>query len=453
MGNGIGRISGMTDPTGDTTYCYERRGLLATTTEGHGYALNFGYDEDGNRDAMTYPSGLSVTYSYDFAGCPLSASAGATPIVTSATYLPFGPAVQLSFGNATTSALTFDSRYRPLRTTLTGPLGTIADYAYDADPVGNITEIHDQLDSSYNRDFGYDDLNRLITAYSGASLWGSGTYTYDRMGNMTSTTVGADPLSFSYVGSTPMLDTVTGTAVNEVEYDQAGNEVSEAREYGARNLLISINRPVFGSARWLSYGYDGRNLRVTTTWYRKGGGVPPRDYEQHSVYCRAPSAGAIGLDERSVFATFTGTEYLWFGAIPIAQISTNPSVPIRYTFTDHLGTPVLQTDPDAEIAWQADYDPYGQIFGYRTGSDTDPQVLRLPGQESDDYTAGRSGTYYNIFRWYRAGWGRYAQADPVGLHAGTNLFTYVHGNPISLRDPLGLFCTSDFVKNYLSGSG
>ncbi len=154
-----------------------------------------------------------------------------------------------------------------------------------------------------------------------------------------------------------------------------------------------------------------------------------------------------------VFATFTGTEYLWFGAIPIAQISTNPSVPIRYTFTDHLGTPVLQTDPDAEIAWQADYDPYGQIFGYRTGSDTDPQVLRLPGQESDDYTAGRSGTYYNIFRWYRAGWGRYAQADPVGLQAGTNLFTYVHGNPISLRDPLGLFCTSDFVKNYLSGSG
>lgn len=45
---------------------------------------------------------------------------------------------------------------------------------------------------------------------------------------------------------------------------------------------------------------------------------------------------------------------------------------------------------------------------------------------------------YNIFRWYRAGWGRYTQADPTGLAAGLNLFAYVKGNPVAVADPYGL---------------
>jgi RHS repeat-associated protein len=44
----------------------------------------------------------------------------------------------------------------------------------------------------------------------------------------------------------------------------------------------------------------------------------------------------------------------------------------------------------------------------------------------------------NTFRWYRAGWGRYSQADPVGLGGGTNLFSYTPGNPLRYADPFGL---------------
>ena len=43
----------------------------------------------------------------------------------------------------------------------------------------------------------------------------------------------------------------------------------------------------------------------------------------------------------------------------------------------------------------------------------------------------------NIFRWYRAGWGRYTQSDPVGLAGGFNLFGYAAGNPLMRIDPLG----------------
>lgn len=47
-------------------------------------------------------------------------------------------------------------------------------------------------------------------------------------------------------------------------------------------------------------------------------------------------------------------------------------------------------------------------------------------------------TEYNIFRWYRAGWGRYTQADPLGLDPDVNLYRYTHGNPIMQIDLLGL---------------
>jgi RHS repeat-associated protein len=45
---------------------------------------------------------------------------------------------------------------------------------------------------------------------------------------------------------------------------------------------------------------------------------------------------------------------------------------------------------------------------------------------------------YNIFRWYRAGWGRYTQADPIGLEGGLHFYTYAGDDPINFVDPAGL---------------
>ncbi|MFZ2493744.1 MAG: RHS repeat domain-containing protein [Thermoanaerobaculia bacterium] len=57
---GIGRMTTMSDPTGSTAYAYDRRGLLIreTKTVGGGtYTTRYAYDRDGNRTAVTYPSG------------------------------------------------------------------------------------------------------------------------------------------------------------------------------------------------------------------------------------------------------------------------------------------------------------------------------------------------------------------------------------------------------------
>src|SRR6185369_198347 len=177
----------MTDAAGTSTYTYDRRGLLLADSRSYGSVLlagTFQYDANGNRTLMKYPSGLPLVYTYDFAGRQSTLSVTGINYLWGATYLPFGPETSLTFANGTTQTRTYDARYQMQRNTLSGPAGTIADYTYSEDAAGNITAIHDALDSTYDRNFAYDDLNRLVTANTGASLWGTGTFRYDAMGNL-----------------------------------------------------------------------------------------------------------------------------------------------------------------------------------------------------------------------------------------------------------------------------
>ena len=61
--------------------------------------------------------------------------------------------------------------------------------------------------------------------------------------------------------------------------------------------------------------------------------------------------------------------------------------------------------------------------------------LRLPGQYEDVET----GLHYNYRRYYDTQTGRYMTQDPIGYKGGLNHFSYVNGDPINFRDPLGLW--------------
>jgi len=302
---------------------------------------------------------------------------------------------------------------------LTTASSTIADYVYSEDAVGNITQIHDAVSSAYDRTFAYDDINRLVTANTGSSLWGTGSYTYDAMGNMTSSTIGSMERTFSYQGTTPKL---AGGS-----YDGAGNENGGSAPYGPRNLLQRAG-PVSFLYTWIEYKYDGRGVRIAAR--RRRGGTSA---VQSSTY--TPELNLLAQSDWHQFSLgFNGTEYIWFGGQPVAQFYTDERPP-RYTFTDHLGTPILQTDPEASVVWRVEYEPYGSIFTYRTDpGDDQGQVLRFPGQEYDYI----SGLAYNIFRWYSADGGRYTQADPIGIAVSPNVYVYTGDRPIVLMDSNGL---------------
>ncbi len=460
--NGLGRLAAMIDPSGSAEFTYERRGMLATelrTIGGSSYGTSYQYDADGNRTKLG-----DLAYVYDYAGRPVAVARGMmTPLINSASYLPFGPEKDLSYANGLVHSKTYDARYRveQSRVGTSTSSGALMETGYEYDAVGNITAIHDVLDPTYDRNFSYDDLSRLTTANTGASLWGAGSYAYDAMGNLLSAMIGARNVTLTYAGTTPLIATATeqGNSIGML-YDGAGNELNGAyytagsggqRTYSCRNLLAEVNAgqppappcekepcepPPMGQVTRARYLYDGRGVRVHANKTISGSPQPEWDYlytpELQLRLRLEPGAGNFD-------------EFVWFNGRPVAQIST-VSPEVRYTFTDHLGTPLLQTDAgncgpacNYTILWRAEYEPYGNVHTLRAGT-SDEQPLRLPGQDAAWSSASGVDENYNIFRWYRTGWGRYTQADPIGLKGGMNLFAYAGGTPTNGIDPLGLKC-------------
>ena len=113
------------------------------------------------------------------------------------------------------------------------------------------------------------------------------------------------------------------------------------------------------------------------------------------------------------------------------------STRIFYVHVDHLDTPRLVSDSQQRIVWRWDQQ---ELFGVNV-PDQNPSgaggfelSLRFPGQYFDKET----NLNYNYFRDYDSLIGRYVQSDLIGLTGGLNTYTYVRGDPLIYRDPLGL---------------
>lgn len=115
---------------------------------------------------------------------------------------------------------------------------------------------------------------------------------------------------------------------------------------------------------------------------------------------------------------------------------------VHFFHTDHLGTPIAMTDASQQITWRATYEPFGAARIDPTS--TVEMNIRFPGQ----YYDGESGLYYNYFRDYDPGTGRYVQSDPIGLNGGINTYVYAVNNPLAFIDLYGL---AYFAKRALSG--
>ncbi len=99
---------------------------------------------------------------------------------------------------------------------------------------------------------------------------------------------------------------------------------------------------------------------------------------------------------------------------------------------DQRGLPLALITPDNTVAWRGEYDEWGNLSGEENPEHLE-QLIRLPGQQYDE----ESGLYYNRYRYYNPGQGRYITQDPIGLMGGWNLYKYPL-NPMQGIDPLGL---------------
>jgi len=180
---------------------------------------------------------------------------------------------------------------------------TYVNSSYGYDGVGNLTEISDSIDNSYNRSMGYDNINRL-TSINGP--WGAGTIAYNGAGNITSQVLGGSSLYYTYDTSN-RLSSVSGTRATSYGYDAYGDIISgmgNAYTYDGAPNLRCFNCDKATSK--VEYAYDATNKRSRVV---KGGVI---SYEMYG-------ANGSQLIEYTPSQSNKLLEYIYLGGKRVAQ--------------------------------------------------------------------------------------------------------------------------------------
>ncbi|MHB8844940.1 MAG: RHS repeat-associated core domain-containing protein [Nitrospirota bacterium] len=363
---------------------------------------------------MTYPSGKVITYNYtnDRAVSVLNSAAN---LASNITYKPFGGMASLTYGNGLAGTIGYDNQYRITAITATGVMN-LSYPTYDNN--GNIQAINDTLDSTKNKSFTYDALDRLWTASTGT--W-SFTWGYDGVGNRQI----ENGNSYTYVAGSNKLNSANGLSYG---YDNNGNTAAE----GAREFVYNQNQRLIrvtdSGVTKGEYTYNGNGQRVKKV---AGGVTTIFHYNLNGqIIAESNSSGTITA------------EYVYLNGQPLAKME---GASTYYYHNDHLGTPQKMTDSSGVVRWSADHKPFGEI-NITTNDITNN--LRFPGQ----YYDAETGNNYNYFRDYNPVIGNYIEADPIGIQGGMNhVYGYAMANPLRFIDLNGLLsCTYQIAEHKIS---
>ncbi|XPS88777.1 hypothetical protein Dvar_67960 [Desulfosarcina variabilis str. Montpellier] len=415
--DGVGRLTGMSDASGSYVYGWDEAGNIVSeekTIDGIVYTTEYAYDAAGLLTAMTYPDGTVVSYQRDAAGNVSQVSAvhnGTTTVLASGIdYLPFGPMQTMTLGNGIGVNRSFDLLYR-----MTGNISTgVQNSDYGHDRLGNVTAVTDNLNSTRDLSFDYDDLYRLTGA---GGIYGTLSFSMDDTGNRLSRTADGVTETYAYTTGTSLLDQIVGSGTVDITTDAAGNTTvygNRTLDYDQDNRLVRVQEDGITLATYVTSA-DGRRMMKTVD-----GSVTVYHYdlEGHLI---AESDGQGNLTRL----------YIYLNGAPLSMVVADGETDgVYYYHNDHLGTPQRLTDVTGTVAWAADYLPFG---GVDITVETVENNLRFAGQ----YYDAETGLHYNYHRYYDPDTGRYLTADPIGLAGGINLFAYVSNDPVNYIDPTG----------------
>jgi RHS repeat-associated protein len=228
----VGRLSKITDQSGSTEFYYDNLGRetkSVKTVNGYGaYSVERTYDALGRLLTLKYPDAEIVSYSYNPQGVSSVAN-----YITDIDYSVTGQIAKIKYSNGVETNYAYDpNTLRLSNINSVSPLGKIQDLSYQFDNVGNIKNLSDYVNTA-SQSFNYDDLDRLVTA---AGNYGTFTYSYDSIGNMTS----KEGVSLTYGKNGLLPHAVTGYGSTSIEYDANGNMTKKGTvqlTYDAENRL------------------------------------------------------------------------------------------------------------------------------------------------------------------------------------------------------------------------
>ncbi len=278
---GVGRLTKITNASGYLAFSYNHLGQITEkryTVDNVLYQMAYDYDLTGNLKSVTYPSGRVVNYSRDDQGRVIglttkaSASSPSQTVISSVSYLPFGPISDYTYGNGLVQTMSYDQGYRLNQLSVTGASNPIEkSYSYDGN--SNITGILDVADPSQSQNLAYDPLNRVTQSSVDTTQI---DYTYDKVGNRTNKTLTKPNAllteSYHYAATSNRLtaidiDSNGATSRRNLSYDANGNIVQDQHigvankslKYNAANRYEQLDKEGVPVAL---YGYNALGQRV-----------------------------------------------------------------------------------------------------------------------------------------------------------------------------------------------
>lgn len=461
------------------------------------YTTSIEYDALNRVKVMRYPqtvdgSRKELVPHYNRAGALEAVTLGGKPYVERIAYNAKGQRVLIAYGNGVVTRHAYDpqtfrlGRMRsqqydhppddPLTYRFQG--APLQDFGYEYDLVGNITKIRDRTPESgisgqpdrLDRIFEYEPIYRLILATGRecnlppesppwadeprcTDLTSTRAYTehyrYDPVGNMlqlrhehfdSNGSVQGRNRDFKLITNDALepvnnrLATVTvGQTDYQYTYDNNGNLIQEngARhfewDYGDR---LRVFRTQTGNAEpsvHAHYLYDASGQRVKKL-VRKGNRVEVTVYiDGVFEYQRIVQSGEP--QENNTLHVMDNQSRI--ALVRVGNPFPNDTTPtVKYHLGDHLGSSNVVVDEAGNLVNREEYTPYGETsFGSFAR-----KRYRLTGKERDE----ESGLNYHGARYYASWLVRWTSCDPAGTVDGINLYAYVAGNPIRLKDFSGL---------------
>ena len=395
-----------TDSKGNSnTKTYDRAGRLYQVVSGSD-TTTYEYYDNGNRESLTYPNGLTAEYTY-YADNSLHTLAN----MNGGTYLSTYNYAYDANGNLLTvldidgtTTYTYDELNR--LESVTEPGGKVTEYTFDASGNRATEEVTDAGDAALTT-YTYTAQNRLTTA---TKLLSDGTtnstyYFYDNTGN----TISSHEESFE-TGSEP-----TSYYLMLAGYGEG--DTFAIYTYDVFNQMLSVSDNDSVSA----FSYNAEGLRLGKT-------VTEDDETTTTVFAYEYSKAVLELDENG-----DETAYNVYGGDMLISRTTTSDGTLYYLYNGH-GDVVQLTDSNGTVVMTYDYDAFG-VVTEATGTITNSYMFC--GYMYDEET----GLYYLNARYYDPVVARFMsadtylgqQTDPLSL----NRYTYCSNEPIKYRDPTG----------------
>lgn len=423
-------------PTADVialseTYTYTALDQISSVTVNFGSftkTYSYTYYPNGLKQTYTNPEGITYTYYYNKNNQLIAVHIPGNGQITFTDFNWLVPqTLLLPGGNKIT--LKYDDFLQVKERLLKNPDDqTLASALYEYDLEQNITKIQKQSDI-FN--FAYDDVYRLTQAdYPTDYSANDETFNYDKVGNRVGRVETRE-------ANGTITETQTINAKNQLENTNSSDDADDATyTYNANGHTKTKIKN--GETTEYIYNHEERliavkknnNLIAEYVYDPQGRRVKKTVSGVSTFYLYNENGLAAEYSDQGIFQKeyHFHPQATWMTSPQFMRTASNQ---VYYYHNDHLGTPQELIDREGNIVWQAEYDAFGRATIKINSVENN---LRFPGQYFDQET----GLHHNYFRDYDVESGRYIQADPIGLVAGINIYSYVGQNPFFWKDPKGL---------------